>query len=116
MPAHTCKAICILILPYLYRKLYTRGKTPQDTSGLVNLLKQRPEIVKHIKILVLDVYHPRYTWDVLSIGMPKLWSLLIQHEGGSPTAITDAEKGCLNKRLIDQPKLHNCTYPPKSER
>lgn len=110
MLALTNKAVKAYIEPHLYRKMYTRIGTPQDTAGLVHLLQWRPDIVPKIEILILDEYHPRHTRRLLGIRMPNLWCLLIQHEGGPPENISEKWKRAWNRMLVEQPKLRNCGY------
>ncbi|KAL8725232.1 MAG: hypothetical protein Q9166_007488 [cf. Caloplaca sp. 2 TL-2023] len=108
--AVTNKTVKAYIEPHLYEKMYTRIGTPQDTAGLVALLTSRPDITSFIKMLVLDEYHPNYTRKLLSIKMPNLWCMLIQHEGQPVEHISEREKRALNRNLVDQPKLRNFVF------
>lgn len=105
--ARTCKGVKVYIEPHLYRKIYTRVNTRQDTASLVRLLHNRPEIVPLINILVMDEYHPRHTRRLLAIRMPNLCRLLIQHDGDFIETIDDKERSMLNRRLAEQPALAN---------
>jgi len=50
--ALTNKAVKAYMEPHLYHKVYTRCETPQDTAGLVKLLRCRPDVIPH--------QHPRF--------------------------------------------------------
>ncbi|KAL8689186.1 MAG: hypothetical protein Q9224_004701 [Gallowayella concinna] len=108
--AATNETIKAYIEPQLYCKMYTNIGTPQDTAGLVGLLKRRPEVVPMIKALVLDEYHPRYTRQLLAIAMPNLWCLLIQHEGQPVNVVSEEEKRTMNRNLVYQPSLKNYVF------
>ncbi len=110
--ARTSKDIKVYIEPRLYRKMYTRIGTPQDTEGLVNLLQARPEILPIIQILVLDEHHPRHLRRLLAMRMPRLWCLLIQTKAGDEWArVSEREKRALNRDLVKQPGLTKCERP-----
>ncbi|KAL8660871.1 MAG: hypothetical protein Q9202_006102 [Teloschistes flavicans] len=104
--ARTSKSINAYIAPSLYEKMYTRIGTRQDTDGLVQLLRKRPNIVPLIQVLVIDEYHPRHTRRLLSIEMPNLNCLLVQHASDSIEHVSEREKRALNRNLVEQPKLN----------
>jgi len=106
--ALTNKAVRAYIQPHLYHKVYTRLATPQDTAGLVKLVRRRPDVVPHINTLVLDEYHPHHTRELLGIMFPNLWCLLIQDESGVSQEVSEREKRALDQGLAQQPKLSNC--------
>lgn len=106
--ARTSKSIKTYIEPSLHKKMYTRIGTRHDTHGLVQLLRKRPEIVSLIRILVIDEYHPRHLRCLLSIEMPNLNFLLVQHAGEDIEPVSEREKRALNRSLVEQPKLLQC--------
>lgn len=114
--ARTSKFINAYIAPSLYEKMYTRLGTRQDTDGLVQLLRKRPDIVPLIQVLVIDEYHPRHTRRLLSIEMPNLNCLLVQHASDSIEHVSEREKRALNRNLVEQPKLTQCKPPTAGHR
>ncbi|KAL8848566.1 MAG: hypothetical protein Q9221_006399 [Calogaya cf. arnoldii] len=101
----TTKAVRAYVEPFLYKKIYTRRNTPHDTKGLINLLQRRGHIAPMIHILVLDEYHPRHMRRLLSIEMPHLSTLLIQHEEWSVADVSEREKRALNRDVVIQPNI-----------
>ncbi len=104
----TSKSVQADLEPRLYNKIYTKFNTPNNTAGLVGLLQRRPHIAPMIQTLVLDEYHPRHTRRLLSIEMPNLSCLLVQHEGHSIEYISEREKRALNRDMVEQPAISNC--------
>ncbi|KAL9036962.1 MAG: hypothetical protein Q9180_003995 [Flavoplaca navasiana] len=103
--ASTSNAMNSFLEPQLWRKIKTCIGTPKDTAGLVNLLTARPDIIPLIKVIVLDEYHPCHTRRLLSIEMPEMWGILIQHEGRPVEQVSEREKRALNRSMVEQPKL-----------
>jgi len=104
------KAVKAYIEPRLYHKMFTRLGTPQDTAGLVDLLRSRPDVITHINVLILDEYHPRHTRELLQIMFPNLWCLLIQDKSGVCGAPNRKEMMALKRGLAKQPKSRNCEF------
>ncbi|KAL8782248.1 MAG: hypothetical protein Q9213_005551 [Squamulea squamosa] len=108
--AATCKLVKIYIEPQVWRKIKTCIGTPHDTAGLVALLTDRTDIVPMIKELVLDEYHPCHTRRLLSIKMPNVSCILVQHEGQPVEHVSERDKRALNRGLVDQPKLNKLVF------
>ena len=106
--ARTSKALRAAIAPYLYQKIYTKIGTLQDTSSIVRLVRQRPDIRPMIRTMVLDDFDHQHTRELLSYEFPRLQRLLIQHVGDFPRFISPREKRHLNKDIVPQPKLTYC--------
>ncbi|KAL8923168.1 MAG: hypothetical protein Q9208_004731 [Pyrenodesmia sp. 3 TL-2023] len=104
----TSKSIQAYLEPRLYCKTYTKMDTSHNTAGLVELLKRRTHIAPIINTLVLDEYHPRHTRRLVSIQMPNLWCLLVQHKGDSIEYVSEREKRARNRNKVKQPKIGNC--------
>ncbi|KAL8910661.1 MAG: hypothetical protein Q9171_004077 [Xanthocarpia ochracea] len=107
----TSKSVQASLEPRLYYKIYMRFNTPNNTAGLVELLQRRHHIAPMIQILVLDEYHPRHTRRLLSIEMPNLGCLLVQHEGNSIAYVSEREKRALNREMVEQPAISNYFSP-----
>ncbi|KAL8747849.1 MAG: hypothetical protein Q9184_007545, partial [Pyrenodesmia sp. 2 TL-2023] len=103
----TSQSVQAYLEPRLYNMIYTRIDTSHNTAGLVELLQRRAHIAPMIKTLVLDEYHPRHTRRLLSIEMPNLWRVLVQHEGDSIEYVSEREKRALNRAMVEQPKISN---------
>ena len=112
--ALTNKSMEGYIAPHLYRKMYTRIGSSQDTAGLVHLLQKRPQIVPAIHLLILDEYHPYHLRKLLAIKMPNLWCLLIQHKGAVPQNVSERQKRILNRGIVEQPGLRNREFPRRT--
>ncbi|KAL8889198.1 MAG: hypothetical protein Q9215_003497 [Flavoplaca cf. flavocitrina] len=108
--ASTNNAMNSFLEPQLWRKIKTCIGTPKDTAGLVNLLTARPDIIPLIKVIVLDEYHPCHTRRLLSIEMPEMWGILIQHEGRPVEQVGEREKRSLNRSMLKQPKLSDFVF------
>ncbi|KAL8894630.1 MAG: hypothetical protein Q9207_008451 [Kuettlingeria erythrocarpa] len=106
----TSKSVQAYLEPRLYKKIYTKIGTAHNTAGLVDLLQRRTHIVPMIQTLVLDEYHPRHTRQLLSIEMPNLWCLLVQHEGDSIEYVSEREKRALNRNMVEQPAISNFSF------
>ncbi len=104
----TSKSVQAYLEPRLYKKIYTITGTAHNTAGLIELLQRRTDIVPMIQILVLDEYHPRYTRRLLSIEMPNLWRLLVQHEADTIEYVSEREKRALNRNMLEQPAIRSC--------
>lgn len=63
-----------------------------------------------IRTLVLDEYHPRHTRRLLSIEMPNLSVLLVQHEEWSVDNVSEREKRALNRNVVIQPNMKRREY------
>ncbi|KAL8919509.1 MAG: hypothetical protein Q9172_004947 [Xanthocarpia lactea] len=107
----TSKSVQAYLEPRLYKKIHTDFNTPNNTAGLVELLQRRPHIAPMIQMLVLDEYHPRHTRRLLSIELPNLWCLLVQHEGHSIEYVSEREKRVLNREMVEQPAISNYFSP-----
>ena len=105
--ATTDKKVRAYMEPHLYRNLYTKIHSRYNTKGLVNLLKKRPQIASMIHCLNLDEFEPSQTRRLLSITMPNLTVLQIQHRGEIVQTITAKGKRHLNKEIRPQPGLRN---------
>ena len=107
--ARVSKNIRTYIEPHLYMTVYSKTRTSHDVGGLVNLLQRRRRLIPFIKHLILDEFHPRETRRLLSIEMPNLQELLIQHmHGGIPQLVKAREINRLNRKVCPQPALWNC--------
>lgn len=105
--ARTCKKLQQNIAPYLYQKVYSRIGTTHDTSAIVRLVNQKPEIRPMIRTMVLDDFDHRQTRLLLSHEFPRLRRLLIQHVGDVPQEISAREKRQLNRSVCPQPMLNH---------
>ncbi|KAI4184142.1 MAG: hypothetical protein LQ346_006159, partial [Caloplaca aetnensis] len=97
----TSKSVQAYLERRLYNKIYTKIDTPHNTAGLVGLLQRRTHIAPMIETLVLDEYHPRHTRRLLSIEMPNLWCLFLNHDGDSIEYVSEREKRALNRKMVE---------------
>ena len=113
--AVTGQEVRAYIEPHLYRNIYTKTKSFEDTGGLVALLQKRPEIASMIRCLNLDEFHPRDTRRLLAITMLNLTVIRIQHYGHITQTITAREKRRLNRGIRPQPALRGreCIRSPR---
>ena len=93
------------IEPHIYRNIYTKTKSFEDTGGLVALLQKRPEIASMIRCLNLDEFHPRETRRLLAVTMSNLTVIRIHHNGHVAQTITARGKRVLNREIRPQPAL-----------
>ena len=103
--AITGQGIRAYIEPHLYRNVYTKINSSQDTRCLVNLLQKRPEIASMIRCLNLDEFHPRETRRLLSITMSNLAIIRINHKGNVGQTMTAREKRYWNRGVRPQSAL-----------
>ncbi|KAF4945736.1 hypothetical protein FSARC_14370 [Fusarium sarcochroum] len=103
----TSKAINHLTTPFLYYKLYTREGTDADTTGLVNMLKEKPWITDLVHALVIDELDEGAYRELLAFDFPNLEVILLQHEKKVKLTINKEEKQELNKHILPKSQLTN---------
>ncbi|KAL8670142.1 MAG: hypothetical protein Q9168_005307 [Polycauliona sp. 1 TL-2023] len=108
--AATNNAFHTYLEPRIWRKIKSRIGTALDTEGLVDFLTSRPDIASMVRVIVADEYHPIHTRRLLSIELPEMWNITIQHEGEPVRYASEREKRALNRSLIKQPRLRTFVF------
>ena len=103
--ALTCKNLKADTEPYLYRTVCTRTNKSLNTAYLVDIFHRRPDLIPHVRVLILDEYHPRYLREIFAIQMQNLLYMVIYQREPQSVILSRRKKRALNRHLVKQPKL-----------
>ncbi|KZL80004.1 hypothetical protein CI238_07295 [Colletotrichum incanum] len=103
----TCQAINSLTGPTFYEKIFTKQGSRYDTAGLVDLLTRRPFIRNLVYYLVIDELDEGALRQLLAFDMPKLRSILVQHEKDIMKPTGTEIKRSLNTLVCEKPQIQN---------
>lgn len=102
-----CRKTYALASTALYRRTYTKRGSANDISALPEFFARRPDLIRMVKVLVIDEYDETAYRRLLSVQFPNLENILMQHDGPVEKKATEEEKDLLNQALEAQPKLQN---------
>lgn len=107
-----CKETYAFTAEPLYRRTYTKRGTASDISALPEFFTRRPDLIRYIKVMVIDEYDEAAMRRLLSISFPNLQSILMQHDGDVEKTMSEEDKVLQNERIVLQPKFKNRQSPP----